>query len=108
MSHPEPASSSIAGCLIRLFWMMGGVILLVIFSFTIPEQQFPSIYDAGFWLLVLALIVTRYVDIRYLHGQTAEGNPATLADWGRYALWLVPIALCVWLALHGLGLFIGK
>jgi len=42
-----------------------------------------------FWLIALGLILTRYVDIRYLKGETADNKPATLKHWRRYSVILV-------------------
>jgi len=42
-----------------------------------------------FWLVALALILARYIDIRYLKGETADNKPATLKHWRRYSVILL-------------------
>lgn len=106
MSNPEPGIASFSGCITRLFWMVGGIIILVFLSRTIITHRSLSVSDLGYWFVISALVLSRYVDIRYLRGQTAEGEPATLAHWKRYTLGLIPIALAAWLALHGVGFFL--
>ncbi len=39
-----------------------------------------------FWLIALGLILARYVDIRYLKGETTDNKPATLKHWRRYSV----------------------
>ena len=104
MADPETDVTSIPGCFIRLFWMFGGIIILAFLSISIFKHRSLSIFDLGFWLVVAGLVLLRFVDIRYLHGQTAEGKPATMDDWRRYSLWLMAIALGGWLILHAIGL----
>ena len=106
MAEPETDRTPVAGCLSRLFWMFGGLIVLIFLSFSIYNQHSFSIRDLGFWLLVLALVIIRYVDIRYLHGQTAEGEPATMTNWRRYCVGLLSGSLVAWMILHGLSYFL--
>jgi hypothetical protein len=49
------------------------------------------------------LIVARYVDITRFKGDTAYGEPATLAHWRRYALSLLVGSIVVWVVIHGIG-----
>lgn len=106
MTEPETDRTPVAGCFSRLFWMFGGLIGLIFLSFSIYNSHSFSIRDLAFGLLVLCLVLVRYVDIRYLQGQTAEGNPATMADWRRYCVGLLSGALAAWLILHGFSHFL--
>jgi len=45
-----------------------------------------------FWLIALALILARYVDIKFLKGETADNKPATLKHWRRYSVILLSAA----------------
>ena len=105
MAEPETDHTPVVGCLARLFWMAGGLIALIFLSYSIVQHHSFSIRDLGFWLLIIFLVMTRYLDIRYLHGQTAEGEPATMEHWRRYTLGLISGSLGLWLILHGLGHF---
>jgi hypothetical protein len=49
----------------------------------------PGLADAIFWLIALVLILARYMDIRYLKGETADNEPATLKHWRRYSVILL-------------------
>ena len=106
MTDPKTDYTPVAGCLVRLFWMFGGLMLLFFLSVSIYDHRSFSARDLGFWLVVLCLVLIRYADIRYLDGQTAEGAPATMTHWRRYSIGLLAGALGVWLILHGLSYFI--
>ena len=93
-----------AGCLVRLGWMVAGNAALYLSAVFIAKQRgIPSFADGAFWLVVLACIGLRYLDIRFLKGQTASGEPATLADWRRYVLLLVALAFVLWVGAHAVG-----
>jgi hypothetical protein len=106
MAEPETDRTPVAGCLARLFWMAGGLLALIFLSFSIFKHHAFSIRDLAFLLIVLCLVLIRYVDIRYLHGETAEGEPATMSHWRRYTIGLLSGSLGVWLVLHVLSRFI--
>jgi len=104
---PESASPQskqpVLGCLVRLFWTMVGNIVLFFLAVSIAQYEaFKfSIRDGAFWALILVLIAIRFVDISYLAGETADGDPATRSDWKRYVAVLLGIAAALWLAAHG-------
>jgi hypothetical protein len=82
----KPGSSS--GCLsivVRLTWIFG-VSLLVFSAIFIIQGNTPGLADIIFWLIALGLILARYVDIRYLKGETSDNQPATLRHWRRYSV----------------------
>lgn len=82
----KPESSG--GCLsilVRLIWIFG-VSLLVFGAIFIIQGKAPDLADAIFWLFTLVLILVRYVDIRYLKGETSDNKPATLKHWRRYSV----------------------
>ena len=85
----KPESSS--GCLsivVRLTWIFG-VSLLVFGAIFIMQGNAPGLADIIFWLIALGLILARYVDIKYLKGETADNKPATLKHWRRYSVILL-------------------
>jgi hypothetical protein len=49
------------------------------------------------------LIGTRYVDIVRYQGLTADGQPATMAHFRRYAIVLLATAVALWAATRALG-----
>ncbi|MFN0244004.1 MAG: hypothetical protein ACKVWV_14030 [Planctomycetota bacterium] len=96
----EPRKNAELGCLVQLFWSIGGCGLLTAIAVLILRQP-PwtlSLRDAVFWSFVGAMVFARAVDVRRFGGQTADGNPATMKDVRRYALGLVVSAALVWAA----------
>jgi len=82
-TKPEPSG----GCLsiiVRLTWIFGAS-LLVFGAIFIAQGTASGLSDMLFWLIALGLIIARYVDIRYLKGETADNKPATLQHWRRYS-----------------------
>ena len=46
------------------------------------------------------LVVIRYLDIRFLNGQTATDEKASMTDWVRYAVLLPVCATVLWVIAH--------
>jgi hypothetical protein len=46
------------------------------------------------------MIIVRLLDIKFLNGQTATGEPASVKHWRRYAIMLVLISAVIWAAAH--------
>ena len=108
MSSPETPSAKprrASGCLVRIAWMIAGNAALAILAVHISGRRDLSwrAVDTAFWAIAAALVLLRWVDVRYLAGETATGDPATPAHWRRYA-WLLPlVALLAWGAAHGVA-----
>ena len=98
---PVPQNSS-AGCLLRLFWMfMGNIILFLCITHIFHNRvRGLALVDLGYWLTVAAMVAARWVDIRACHGDTVTGEPATLSHWRRYAVRLAGGALVAWIIIH--------
>ena len=82
----KPESSG--GCLpilVRLAWIFGGIFLLYCALF-IAQRKGPVLADLIFLLFSLGLVLIRYIDIKYLKGETLDNHPATLKDWRRYSV----------------------
>ena len=94
-----------AGCFLRLFWMMIGNLIWLSCAFAIAQNQssFLSVADAFYWAAVGCILAARYVDIRYLGGLTADGSPASMAHWRRYAVLLGVAATALWFVVHGIA-----
>jgi hypothetical protein len=94
--------SSGAGCLTRLYWMFLGIALLALVAAFLLQKnpKFPSFLDVGYLFAVASLVFVRYIDIRYLKGDTGEGTPATMDHWRKYSIVLVLGSLCVWLVIR--------
>ena len=90
-----------AGCVTRLVWMLGGSFGLLFSAAAIIQRGVAlSFVDAIFWAIAGVCVAARYLDIAYLGGETASGEPATLAHWRRYVGFLALFAGAVWLAAH--------
>ena len=95
------------GCLLRMYWMLLGNALVALFAYAIAGKGgLITAMDIFYWLGAASLSIARYVDIRFLGGKTAEGEPATMKHWQRYSSRLLAAALIVWLVIHGFGYLI--
>lgn len=103
MDSQNPAAGGPGGCLIRLFWMVAGNFALVLTAVRIGQDHTGlslTGFDFLYWAIAISLPLARYVDIRFLHGQTADSRPATMADWQRYAAAMLGASLLLWLGTH--------
>ena len=96
-----------AGCFLRFFWMMIGNVILLFSAYGIIQHRSSvlGIADAFYWAIVGSLLAARYVDIRYLYGTTADGDPATMAHWRRYATVLGVVSTGLWLGAHAIAYY---
>lgn len=102
----EELAQTGGGCLLRVFWMLLGNIILAMTAYNIA-----ILHDSGFavtasiviWVTVAAMLGARYLDIKRFRGQTASGEPATMTNWRRYAIALVGIWLVVWIVALVIG-----
>jgi len=88
--------------LARPFWMFLGNFILMICAANIlmGESGSTRTSDIIFWCAVAAMIIVRFLDIKFLDGQTAAGEPASIKHWRRYAIVLVVISAAIWAAAH--------
>jgi hypothetical protein len=94
------------GAIARLYWLLLGNAALSLIAIGIAQRG-PAhtwITDAVFWTVVASLVLVRYLDIARFGGTTASGEPASAADWYRYAWRLLLVALAVWIVAHALRL----
>lgn len=93
------------GCLLRIFWMMIGNVILLFCAYGIIQNHSGlfSIADVFYWVFVGSLLAARYADIQHFKGLTADGNPASMAHWRRYAMLLCFIVTVVWFVAHGIA-----
>ena len=101
----EPATSkqdSIAGLLARMFWMPIGSMVLAIsmISIFLHKGRMFHAADWVFWITIAALILVRYLDIKFWGGLTAAAQPASMNHWRRYAIVLAVISAAIWSAAH--------
>lgn len=86
------------GMLVRLGWMVGGTLTMLVAGFVIVSRPTWTIggADAAFWAGALLAIVLRYLDVTRYGGDTSRGEPATMGHFTRYAIGVVGIGLAYW------------
>jgi len=96
--HPEIQYTPFSAAFARLYWMVFGTIILLFTAITVAFGSFQNIQAAGviYWGDVFCMIIVRYLDIRYLRGETVDCQPATMKDWKRYSVFLVIASLVIW------------
>lgn len=104
---PVPQNSS-AGCLLRLFWMgIGNIILFFCLTYIFHNRVHGlTVVDLCYGLTVVAMVAVRWVDIHSYHGDTVTGEPATLSHWRRYALLICSVGVGAWLLARVLAHFL--
>lgn len=92
------SSQSGVGVLVRLGWMLGGFIAIVMTAMSIANHPTWSFgwRDVVFWSAVVASALFRSLDISRFEGQTVRGDPATDRDLRRYLLGLALCSGAVW------------
>ena len=102
--NPSDVRTTPLGAVARVYWMLLGYGILGLIGALIAKSgPLLSARDLAFWAVAISVIAVRYVDVAYLHGTTAEGEPSTIAHWRRYASILTIIAIAVWAAAHGVA-----
>jgi len=103
MESNDSKGGRAGGCLVRLFWMAVGNLILVFSAIGIGQRSGGfalAPLDAVFWAAAFSMPALRYVDIRYWEGETADNRPATMADWRRYSALVLAVSLLLWLGAH--------
>ena len=107
-NQPMDKQSGVLAILARPFWMFLGNFALMICAANVlmGEGGSTRISDIIFWCAVAAMLAVRFLDIKFLDGQTATGEPATLAHWRKYAVLLIIFSAVLWSVAHAtVGLF---
>ena len=100
----QPERIAAAGCLLRFYWMFVGNAIVAVSACVISQgDRVLTAADLVFWLGTASLLGVRFVDIRFGKGSTADGEPATMQHWRRYALRVLGVAVALWLAVHGVS-----
>lgn len=91
--------------ILRFFWMLAGNFALLLTCLYILNEGAPflSWLDAFYGATLVLVLAARYAEVKFYEGRTADGEPATLAHWTRYALILTAVAAAGWLSVHGIN-----
>jgi len=96
-SNLNSSQNSAIGLLARIYWFFIGNIFLFMLSLKIAMGEINDAFVGNllFGITVVTLIFVRFIDIKFLNGQTAESEPATMTDWRRYTLKLIMISIAI-------------
>lgn len=103
----DPSRSNSTGCLpvvLRTLWMAWGNVALFLCAAKVADPAAPAATTVLLFLVAGGVIAIRYIDITRFAGQTAEGEPADLSHWRRYALGVVLVSVSLW----GLARFVAS
>jgi len=105
MDNQQQSYQSGSGCLVRSLWTFIGHAVLLILALYIFEKQSRSfsIFDVLYFLAIGLIILARFIDIRFLKGETVYGKPASTAHLYRHILIIVPVYLLFLILAHVFG-----
>ena len=80
------SSENNSGCLLRLYWMLLGNVIILASAAMIAKTGYLLLYGSAYIVIATTIIIARYADIRYCAGHKADASgPATMGDWRKYA-----------------------
>jgi hypothetical protein len=90
------------GIISRLFWMFLGNVILFISALIILKNKTGTFHaaDIVFFITVAAMIIVRYLDIKFFGGYTVTDKPATMSHWKKYLVLLLISSGVVWILAH--------
>jgi hypothetical protein len=96
---------TLSALLSRVFWMLLGPLLLVVFAFQIINkgQGWFTPVDIAYLLVLGGMLLARWWEFRSGTAQTTMGEPATATDLRRYAITTVVVGLAVWIIANVFG-----
>jgi hypothetical protein len=105
MENQSQSYMSGSGCLVRSLWsFIGHAVLLVLLMFVFEKHaRCFSIYDGLYLLTIVLIILARFIDIRFLKGETVYGQPATTEHLRRHILVMAPVYLLLLILAHVFG-----
>ena len=78
---------SFLGLIVRIIWMgIGFIPFVLFFRLIMKANERVTKWDFFYWGLYILLVVLKYVDYKYLNGETAEGERATIINVRDYAI----------------------
>lgn len=106
VSGSENPARRPGGVVVRLGWMLGGTLALLVTVMKIASQPPWTIglLDLVFWGAVALTVMLRYWDITRFRGETTSGEPATMADFRRYAAGTAGVSAACWLIARAIQL----
>lgn len=106
-SSREPGDSHSRGSvgLARAFWFFIGPMLLGILAYAIVSagSGWTTWLDLAFIGVVALTLFARRYELKSGEGTDGFGEPATVANFPKYASWAIPTATGVWVLANVLG-----
>lgn len=92
----------VSGIFLRIYWiaLAHGAALILTAKMALSSLQRSIILNSVFGLILISVIVSRYIDIRYCKGETADFKKATMADWRSWSLKVVTVYIIGFALLH--------
>ncbi|MFZ2656594.1 MAG: hypothetical protein WAX69_16795 [Victivallales bacterium] len=95
-----PSSENSSGCLLRLYWMLFGNVIILAAGAMLAKTGNFVLYGSVYLSLLASLIIARYVDIMYCKGyKSDDSGPATMSDWRKYAVLTFAVYMIILIAL---------
>ncbi len=96
----EQEGASAVGIVFRLGWLVVGPLCMVGYLMHLGRHDPPliSLMSLGFWALVAAIIIVRYIDVQKYDGETTNGVTATMKDFRGYVVRLLAAGGVAWAA----------
>lgn len=96
--HPRIEYTPLSAVLSRLYWMVFGNIILLLTALTtvLGSSQNLLVPSVVFWANAICMVIIRYLDIRYLQGETVDGQVATMDHWKKYSGSLLLASAFTW------------
>ncbi|GEM_PF-3589193 len=92
----------ISGVILRIYWIAiaHGAALILTAKMVLSSLQRSAILNLVFGLILISLIISRYIDIRYCSGETADFRKATVNDWRSWSFKVVTVYVTGFVLLH--------
>ncbi|MHB8970660.1 MAG: hypothetical protein ACYC3X_13170 [Pirellulaceae bacterium] len=86
-------------------WMLYGpfILLLILAKIVSLGTGWLTALDVTYFIVVAGMILCRWLDQRSGQATQATGEPSTWADFKRYAILLLPLAMGAWILANVLG-----
>ena len=105
---PPPTPAGFLSLFVRLIWMFVGNASLALLAVLIVQAGSFSAIDVVFWAVAVGMVGARYIDVTRFGGLTAEGEPASLRHWRRYAGYLLAASAGVYVLAHLVARMAGR
>ena len=105
--QPIEKYDSIISLFVRVFWSLIGNVIAFFVLVAILRHKGKIFYTADiiFWGVVAALILARYLDIKFWPSTTEKGTPVTMAHWRKYTILLLICSTLIWVLSHAINCF---